>query len=316
MGDSPAPVVFGACCIIWLICSCFLLGYSFDTLEPNRMGLLYNENTLYLQSDTLYNAEQGDSGRWFTGLGQSFIEFPRQLQQVKFNSEVDADGGTISARTFNGSTVWLDMAFQFGLVKDPQEVFDLYMTYGSEYKRFFVKYARAIVRDVVSDHIVFDLWEQREAMGTAMRDALHAQLTQRHAFVAGFQVLSLTIPQEIQDAIESTTVAAQKIGEAKFEKDAETVRALTRRLVAEKTSEVTVLQAEANAGALIRDVQAKATALNVTVQSETDVLIDVKNKYGFSNTQLLRYMWLDAVTDLKSDNVKLSVSQPSDTQIS
>lgn len=53
---------------------------------------------------------------------------------------------------------------------------------------------------------VFDLWEKREIMGAAMRTALDTRLRNHHAFVAGFQVLSLTIPAAIQNAIEVSTV--------------------------------------------------------------------------------------------------------------
>lgn len=45
---------------------------------------------------------------------------------------------------------------------------------------------------------------------------------------------------------------------------------------AEKTSEVTVLQAEAYAESLVELETAKAKALNVTIQAETDVLIHNK----------------------------------------
>ena len=55
-GSEASSAVFGMCAFIWVVCSCFLLGFSFDTLEPNRMGLLYNENTCFLDTTTLYVA--------------------------------------------------------------------------------------------------------------------------------------------------------------------------------------------------------------------------------------------------------------------
>jgi len=202
------------------------------------------------------------------------------------------------------------------------------------------QFARQIVRDVVSDHLgtcevtsprlrfiprlllgrscwvgvgplliaVFDLWEKRQQMGETMKSALDDKLQARHAYVTGLQVLSLSIPQDIQDAIETTSVAFQNIGKARFEKDAETVRAKTRRLVvrwwnthcvacvcalctvppllkylpsqAEKTSEVTVLQAEATAATTLLEVAARATARNVTVQAEADAFAHIKQYVG------------------------------------
>ena len=299
-GDNPAPAVFACCTLSWIICSCFLLGFSFDTLEPNRMGLLYNENTCYLDTGTLYNQEEGDSGRWFTGLGQAFIEFPRAVMSIKFNSEEDASGPTISAKTYTGTSVALDMAFQFQLIRTPEAVAKVHATFGTDFARFYMKvrhcsrsvgvwcashagvpssthaklcatsspitWVRADQRVLhcrlarcaaltwcgCDRNAVTDLWEKREIMGTAMRDALNLRLSEKWAEVTGFQVLSLTIPTEIQSAIEvwyyarpararsephratpcqSTSVAFQKIGEARFEKEAATVRAETRRAV-------------------------------------------------------------------------------------
>ena len=48
-------------------------------------------------------------------------------------------------------------------------------------------------------------------------------------------------------------------------------------LQAEKTSEITVLQAEAQAQALLADVTAKATALNITIQGEVDAMLHIKS---------------------------------------
>lgn len=86
-----------------------------------------------------YNAEEGDSGRWFTGLGQKFIEFPRNLQRMRFNAEEGSNGPTITAKTFNGTSVELDMAFQYGLSRTAEDVSALYLTYGTDYARFFAK---------------------------------------------------------------------------------------------------------------------------------------------------------------------------------
>ena len=279
------------------------------------MGLLYNENTCYLDTGTLYNQEEGDSGRWFTGLGQAFIEFPRAVMSIKFNSEEDASGPTISAKTYTGTSVALDMAFQFQLVRTPEAVAKVHATFGTDFARFYMKYARQVVRDVVSDHVVTDLWEKREIMGTAMRDALNLRLSEKWAEVTGFQVLSLTIPTEIQSAIESTSVAFQKIGEARFEKEAATVRAETRRAVAEKTSEITVLQAEAQAQALLADVTAKATALNITIQGEVDAMLHIKSRFAFNSEEMLRYMWLDSIVDNNAQKMTLSVGQPAVTKL-
>ena len=129
--------------------------------------------------------------------------------------------------------------------------------------------------------------------------------------------------------MKTTTVAFQKISEARFEQDAETVRATTRRLVvratfcvhqlahfytglftflaimfqAEKAAIVTVLQAEATVGALELSVQAEAQALNVTISAEASAYKQVM-RYVLSEYLLLgchAFLFLNAYVALPFD---------------
>jgi len=55
-----------------LFISCFLIGFSVTVLSPLLWGLEYDENAIAIDNGTLY-----ESGRYFTGLGFSYLEFPR-----------------------------------------------------------------------------------------------------------------------------------------------------------------------------------------------------------------------------------------------
>lgn len=315
-GEAGVGTAGVACCgLIWVIVSCFLLGFSFDTLEPTTMALMYNENTCFLDPSTLYNANDGEGGRWFTGLGVHFLEFPRNLLRVKFNSEEDADGPLVSAKTFNGTSITMGFSAQYGLKRDAQALYDLYMRYGQDYQKFFAVYTRHVTRDVISTHPVVDLWEKRKEVGEEIQVALTADFEPRGAFVANVQTLSLDIPVDIQNAIETTTVAYQKIAQAEFDKQAETVVAQTKRLVAEKTAEILVLNARGQAEALILDTTAQAQALNITIGLESEAYATVKDTFSFNNDELLNYIWLDNIKASSAAKTYISVNQPTDTVI-
>lgn len=60
---------------ISLFVSCFLLGFSFDTLDASTLALMFDQNTRDLDCSRVYGAERGKgSRRWFTGLGVGFYK--------------------------------------------------------------------------------------------------------------------------------------------------------------------------------------------------------------------------------------------------
>ena len=72
--------------VIIFIVSCFLLGFSFDTVPPTKIAFLYNNNTHKIEvEEGLYNADYKGSGRYFTGIGQEFLEFPGTIQDLVFD---------------------------------------------------------------------------------------------------------------------------------------------------------------------------------------------------------------------------------------
>lgn len=81
---NPCSYAFCGMTCITIFISCFLLGFSFDTMDPTSMGFLFNRNTMELKNDTVYGAEKNSGGRFFVGLGQAFsFQYPRTLLRVR-----------------------------------------------------------------------------------------------------------------------------------------------------------------------------------------------------------------------------------------
>jgi len=71
MDNDKLKSTAAAGCGIITIVSFFLIGYSVTVLEPLNYGLEYNEKTIQVDI-----SEARTSGRYFTGLGVSFLTFP------------------------------------------------------------------------------------------------------------------------------------------------------------------------------------------------------------------------------------------------
>lgn len=241
------------------------------------MGLLYDANLCHLDRTTVYNQERNQGGRWWTGLGKQFITFPKEVQMLKFNDETDADMPSIQSKTRDGADVDMGISFQYRLKRDPDSLSRLYLKFGvndfgePDYSRFIQRYARQVTRDVLSEFKVTELWESRHEVGAQLQASLAAELERRHCELVGFQLLNLDIPPDLKEAIVTTTVAFQGIEKAEFELAQEEVQARTRRLVAEQSSTITVLNANGTAATFLLDTEAAALSLAITTDAEIEV---------------------------------------------
>lgn len=133
-------------------------------------------------------------------------------------------------------------------------------------------------RDVLAGFLVSDLWKNRAAVAEAVHAATSSVLTQHLATVVNFQLLSVDIPldvsrvstavppflrtrlliayMQLQNEIENTTVQAQAITTTYLNLQKQNVSAITTQLQARVTSQITVINAQSAAGALICELPA------------------------------------------------------------
>jgi regulator of protease activity HflC (stomatin/prohibitin superfamily) len=278
---------------------------------------MYNQNVHKLDTSRVYNSERGQSGRWFTGLGVGFYQqFPTDVQKLDF-FDGSGDSGMVSCRTREGLRVDLQFSVQYRLKRDATSLAKLFLDYGPDeaWKTFFINYVRSEVRNVISRHVVRDMWESRDELAREMDAALAAELGPRGAVVVGVQLLNVDIPLALQRAIENTTVETQRIEEAAEQLNAVRVSAETRRLEAEQAAQVLVIQALGEAYAIRRDAEAQAVALARASAAESRALQLTREVLGFNTTELLRFSWLEALAASRAKRVVLAVPQPSETWV-
>lgn len=267
-----------------------------------------------MDTSKVYGADDGTGGRFFTGLGVEFVRWPRTMQLLEFRN--GGNSSAITAKTTEGVDVELQASMQYRLRREPDQLASLFAKYGynPDHNAFFITYVRSVVRDVISQYRVQDMWQQRAAIVDATRTAVENKLAENHAVVVGWQLLNLEIPSNLQAAIEVTTQEQQKIEQSRESLAAVRVEADTQLQESTKLAEATVIDADATAKSIVFDAIAKASALNYTVQAEGDALDAVKDTLNFNNTELLTYVWLDAVQKGQASKRVVALHQPSSTK--
>lgn len=295
--------------LISVIIASTLLGVSFDTLDPTSMGLLFDGNTRNLDCSTVYGATRGaGSRRYFVGLGAGFFQFrfPIPTTQLVFNNGGGADAGIITSRTSEGMTVQMALTVQYSLVPQGASLCGLVRNYGTgegAWKPFYIQYIASTARTTLSQFGVYDMWQQRGAVAAAVRAAVTAELSTRGANVVGVQLLSLDVPDALQNEIENTTVQFQGIFQAALSQQAQTVAAVTAQLQAETAAQVTLLNANAAATSTLSIATAAAAGLNLTAVAEGKGYAAVANTFGMNTTELLAFVWIDALLNTNAQLV-------------
>ncbi len=284
-----APITFG------LI---FGLG-GLEQVDFNEYALKQNIFTKEIE-EKVY-----EEGLHYIGVQSDFIKFPSTWQTIEFipteegeNTETQESASTdsdlplqdqgygrdipISSRTEDGLDLTIDLSFQYKLEKTTLR--DLYAEYGLDYSDYFLKIARGVIRDTTSKYDALDFFYNRSIIDTEMKQSLIDKQKVMLVEIGEFQLRDIDLPDSFEDAIELVEVAKQQIKIAEYEQQAATIRANTL-----------IIEAQAQYNISVIDAQATAQVLNITLTAQAESLFNLADQLGFNSTQLLVYLWIEAI---------------------
>lgn len=312
--ETKVGICCGSFCTI-LVVGAILLGESYDLVNPNEVGLIYDGNL-----HTLVDSESWAQGRHFVGIGRSFIKFSTLEHTIKYTGS-----DIISTRTMDGLRVTMDVTFQYKLKTSADSLSWIYSNYAYDWHPIYMKIGRSILRNVVAEYKAFWLVSRRHELAAQMQIELKAQLGAAGAKVISLQLISITIPTSIEDAIIATVIAQQDVETATSEKAIATISAATSLIEAKVLAETIMLSANATAEQSLLEANAEAAKTkqiahwrtqayaafreNVRASSDGDDEYKIGN---FSGADLLSYVWMqNAMTDSSGfDSVMLGTSIP------
>lgn len=115
------------------------LWFSLDSLEYNRVGLNYSSYFKSIENKT-YSA-----GYHFIGLGHDFIPYDMTIATMEFSKSKGATLPPIVCRTKDGLTLGLELSFQYRIL--PNDIYQIYTTFGDELKSIILRYTIDSVSD-------------------------------------------------------------------------------------------------------------------------------------------------------------------------
>lgn len=282
---------------------------SFSVLEYTELGLNYNGITKTISKDPF------GPGRHFIGPGHSFIKFPSTVQNVQFSSGGDdTNSRPLRSRTSDGLEITLEISFQYQL--QAGALYDMYMFYGMEYQRVFVRIAMDLLTVTATKHPCRDFFANRTWIATNMEDSLRTYFEEReHILIPLFQFQSVQLPgnsTKFEQAISDTQVADQKIKRSLATQEMKKVEFETGVIQAQKSVEITMQQAAARKRTIELHNDAFVAQYNTTYILAAQGFQEVRKSFGGDNEKLLEYLKVRALRDHSSARTIVSLKSPSD----
>ena len=151
-------------CICCSICCAavvvvIFVSMSLSSLPVNTIGLNYSPIMKTI------NPKIYDSGFYFLGFMNKFIEYPSQIMSIDFSDEKGNDRGPVESRSVDGLQVKFSVQFQFTLNRGSLR--ELYTRYGEDYRSPCIRYAVDIFSDRASKFTASQFFSD---LGTVQED--------------------------------------------------------------------------------------------------------------------------------------------------
>lgn len=293
---------------VWLVPVCgvavvslvILFFLSFDTLEYQEVGLNYSWISEKVEDKSYM------SGRYYLGLGNHFLKFPKVVKSIFFIDDLSAEtqGPALQSRTNDGLNVRLEVSFQYRLKF--QDLYKMYSTLGMLYERTFVRMAIEQLTTAATLHNAHFFFTNRTAISQEMHTRLNDHF-KKHAFseVPFFQLRTVHLPAEFEEAIKDTQVKQQEIQIATLEQKTKRVQFETNVIKAEQAVKVMHNQASAEAASILAQNKAYCEQYKVSQDLQSKALKQLMAAAGWDSKQVLEYLRIRAVREHPSDKTTI-----------
>ena len=162
----------------------------------------------------------------------------------------------LSARSRKGAEVSLSCAFQWQIVQEKEEVFQLYSLFDDQYAKAFEKIATDELRNVAARFTATDYFFQRPTITAQMAEELATTLRNVGAIVSGFQLLNFDVPAEFSRTVTLTEETKQRTTRARTLQEKAAITAEQKIETAREDARILLLNARAAATAFVQEKNA------------------------------------------------------------
>eukprot|EP01108_Squamamoeba_japonica_P007660 TRINITY_DN64_c0_g1_i1.p2 TRINITY_DN64_c0_g1~~TRINITY_DN64_c0_g1_i1.p2 ORF type:complete len:314 (-),score=126.61 TRINITY_DN64_c0_g1_i1:42-983(-) len=282
---NETQVVFGTivCCIVLLV-AIILFALSWSVLEPLEIGL--NRNDF---SKTIDDSQTYPGGRYFLGLGHSFVKYPRKLIIIDFSSDADEGGPALQSSTADGQAVSLEVSFHYNLNVTALPL--LYKQFGEDYVTKMTNIAQSSLKNTAVKFPTEAYFSLRHDIAEMMKNDLIKHFRDAHATVQFLQLRDIGLPGRFEQRLVENVVAQQEQTKALFDKEVAIVKAQTQVIEARAQGEITEILGLAKADSLLIRENGLAQGTRLLVDVESTAYEALRKELDLSTEQLYQYLF-------------------------
>lgn len=162
------------------------------------------------------------------------------MQTVEFSTDRNADKLPLHSRTNDGLEVVLEISFQY--LYDFSRLFELFSTFKDQHKAILENMAVDALSEAATKYSAYDFFMDRQKIGVEMQLILNQHFKENcYATVEFFQLRSVDLPDEFEQAIQLSEVKKQEIRKAEAQKNRTIVELQTTKMTAEYQRNVTIV---------------------------------------------------------------------------
>lgn len=276
-----------------LIASIIMVACSFATVEVNFAALKFNTIQKKYDESGVYQP-----GRYFVGLGNSFVEFPLTWQPLSF-CEGCEDGPAVSGKAAKKGTnpvsvyISVHMFYKIRIEYLAQIIKDFPR---KDWHPRYVSLAKnAIVEFLAKELEVDDLLENRGKVARMFGLVVNQRLEPLHAFLQAIYVGHVQLEQTSDAAYLQQWIAERsKLTTEKQGLAQEIIQATAADVSKVKAATLTILSNQYLYGNSTV-ARSKAEGEELVIRARGKGYNTIKSTLGFTDDQLLRYVYYDKV---------------------
>jgi len=282
--------LLGCLCVVLFI-AIFLFSFSFDVIEPTNVAILSDSVSKTIADDVVYGP-----GRYFIGLGKSFIKFPISWIIVDFSNDDDELGGpSLQVQLNEGQALTIDVSFYYRV--DEQNIHKLYNVTGTNYSPLIVRKSQEIIKNVAADFITTEFFSLREAIVSAMQYELNRQLhAQYYVYVPSVSLRNVKLPAQLETALVDKVIADQLKKTAETQRNVTLIQAETQVIQALAQANVSTILQVANSNSFQTIQNAQSQAKKVLIDAQNLAFNALKTALFVNNSQLFNYLYTERIS--------------------
>jgi regulator of protease activity HflC (stomatin/prohibitin superfamily) len=281
--------------VISLVLFIVLMALSFEVLEYDEYGIKYH-NVSKVLSTEVYG-----QGRHYVQPGEGFFRFKSTFVIITFQTGAEGanhdDERSIDCLTADALPVVIDATVQYQLRR--ADLVDLLLAFADGSEDVIISQAKAAIRLACSNSTAEEMYTNRQGIQTKMLDKVQSELASLFVDVSFLELINIELPFEYNIAVGNKESSRAQVNVALNQRTQVLINTTTQLLTAEEDAKISIIQATAEASAVLSAAMADARAIENDLSVKALVYQEVMRTFNFTADELIRYISVEQLINLE-----------------